>query len=476
MDFINNSLIYEYINSEEYGFYTKENYDFFNIFFKNKENLVKIIDPSDKYHDKNREKAFLYSYFNSLLFFYIRFCNGDEIIKTTLDTNYVTFPLQDGIHYVLLKRNSFDNPSKPYIFNKLLKKNDNFFTNYPNMKGKFINLKDYEGYKVNTLKPFNEQAIFDIISHGFREEHRINKVGKTPLFNKYINEEYPYNDELKYSIFTGIEYQYQQHIKQNKPLIHYINESGRKTGAMEIEIPLTLTSKEEIDYKLMLILDYNEEKKYYELRTILNHQGVFKKALTFKTFDNEILTDSYLQEIKSTNDLIDYVYEENNELIKPCINFNSLKEMKLTNKDYLNLLKEPNKYLIFPIYKQSHLFSLFKEEYIYRYRLYKEISILLLKYDIYKLNSLKVTPYKIIEMINHDIDFIKDKIYQSDLYEKINLTKEKENILFNNFLFDLKEKEYINDESLFFKEIKILERLYKEETLDIKKRDNEREM
>lgn len=83
MDFINNNLIHEYINSNEYGFYTKENYDFFNIFFKNKENLVKIIDPSDKYHDKNREKAFLYSYFNSLLFFYIRFLNPSFVKSTT---------------------------------------------------------------------------------------------------------------------------------------------------------------------------------------------------------------------------------------------------------------------------------------------------------------------------------------------------------------------------------------------------------
>ena len=316
MDFINNSLIYEYINSEEYGFYTKENYDFFNIFFKNKGNLVKIIDPSGKYHDENREKAFLYSYFNSLLFFYIRFCNGDEIIKTTLDTNYVTFPLQDGIHYVLLKRNSFDNPSKPYIFNDVIRKNDNFFKNYPYMKGKYINLKDYEGYKINTLKPYNQQEMFNVISHGFREEHRTNKKGKMPLFNNYINEEYPSNDELKHSIFTGISYEYlrqyikQYNIKPYKSFIHYINESGRKTGAMEIEIPLNLNSKKEIDYKLMLILDYNEEKKYYEPKTIVNHQAVFKKALTFEAFDSPILSDSYLKERERENLIIDKIYLE----------------------------------------------------------------------------------------------------------------------------------------------------------------------
>ena len=315
MELIKNKFITEYISSKEYGFYTKESYDFFNIFFKNKENLIKVIDPSGKYHDKEREKAFLYSYFNSLLFFYSVYCDSNDIIRSSNNNEFVSFPLQDGTHYVLLKRNSVESFDKPYRFYKLYSKDDKYFTNHPYMKGTYINLKNYEGYKINDIMPYNEKVIFDVINHGFREEHRTIKEGKTPLFNGYINFYYPYDDELKMNIFESVAYEYKQHIKNKKPLIHYINESGRKTAAMEINIPLDFDSKE-IDYKLMLIFDYNKEKKYYEPKTIVNHQAVYTKALNFEGFDTPILSDNYLKEMQNTNKLIDKIYIENKENIK----------------------------------------------------------------------------------------------------------------------------------------------------------------
>ena len=58
MDFINNSLIYDYISSNEYGFYTKENYDFFNIILKDRKNLVKVIDGSENITIKIEKKLF----------------------------------------------------------------------------------------------------------------------------------------------------------------------------------------------------------------------------------------------------------------------------------------------------------------------------------------------------------------------------------------------------------------------------------